>query len=98
MAWTSILAIYFLIWVMCAFIMLPFGVKTAEELGMENIPGQAESAPANFRPSKIIIRASIAAALLTGLWVLNYQNGWIGVDVIDIFERPGHLVVEDEAN
>ncbi|MFN7158612.1 MAG: DUF1467 family protein, partial [Erythrobacter cryptus] len=28
---TSILAIYFLFWVMCAFIMLPFGVKTADE-------------------------------------------------------------------
>ena len=35
MQWTSILAIYALIWVMCAFIMLPFGVKTHEEAGLE---------------------------------------------------------------
>ncbi|OZA92593.1 MAG: hypothetical protein B7X57_07755, partial [Erythrobacter sp. 34-65-8] len=27
MGWTSILAIYFLVWVMCAFLMLPFGVQ-----------------------------------------------------------------------
>lgn len=95
MQWTSIVAIYFLFWVMCAFILLPFGVKTAEELGLENVPGQAESAPANFRPGKIVVRASILAAILTGLWVLNYENGWVGVELFDLFERPGHLVVED---
>ncbi|WP_379546660.1 DUF1467 family protein [Qipengyuania sp. DSG2-2] len=96
MAITSILAIYFLFWVMCAFIMLPFGVKTSEELGLENVPGQAESAPANFRPGKIVLRATILSAVLTALWVLNYVNGWVGVEVFDIFERPGHLVLEDE--
>ncbi len=55
---TSILAIYFLFWVMCAFILLPFGVKTAEEMGVEHVPGQAESAPANFKPRKIVVRAT----------------------------------------
>ena len=95
---TSILAIYFLFWVMCAFILLPFGVKTAEEMGVEHVPGQAESAPANFKPRKIIVRATIMAAIITTLWVLNYEYRWVGVDVIDIFERPGHLVVEDQAS
>jgi predicted secreted protein len=88
MAWTSILAIYFLIWVMSAFIMLPFGVRTAEEIGVEQVPGQAESAPANFRPGKLMIRATLIAVVLTTLYVLNYERGWITVADIDILPKP----------
>ena len=86
--WTSILAIYFLIWVMTAFLMLPFGVKTADEAGVEKVPGQADSAPANFRPGKLVIRATIVATLLTSLYVLNYQYGWVTVEDIDFLPKP----------
>lgn len=93
MAWTSILAIYALFWVMSAFILLPFGVKTADELGIEKVPGQADSAPANFRPGRVAMRATIVAAALTTLWVLNWEYQWVGVDLIDLFgmatNRPG---------
>ena len=82
MRWTSILAIYFLFWVASAFVMLPFGVKTHEELGIEKVPGQADSAPANFRPGRLMIRATILAALLTALYVANYVNGWITPDTL----------------
>ncbi|WP_435417510.1 DUF1467 family protein [Parerythrobacter aurantius] len=85
MAWTSILAIYFLFWVLCAFILLPFGVKTADELGVEKVPGQAESAPANFRPGRVALRATVVAAVLTTLWVLNWEYQWVGVDLLDVF-------------
>lgn len=88
MNWTSILAIYFLVWVMTAFVSLPFGVRTAEEAGVEKVPGQADSAPVNFRPRRIIIRATIIAALLTTLYVLNYEYGWLTVDDINIFPDP----------
>lgn len=88
MAWTSILAIYFLFWVITAFLMLPFGVRTADEAGEETIPGQAESAPVNFRPRKIVIRATIISAVLTSLYVLNFEYGWIGIDVLDILPEP----------
>ena len=91
MAWTSIVAIYALFWVMSAFILLPFGVKTADELGVEKVPGQADSAPANFRPGRIVLRATIASIVLTTLWVLNWQYQWITVDMIDLLgqtDRP----------
>lgn len=84
MQWTSILAIYFLFWVMSAFILLPFGVRTHEEMGMEKVPGQADSAPANFRPGRLMLRATAIAAVLTTLYVLNYSNGWIGLADLDI--------------
>jgi len=85
---TSILAIYFLIWVMSAFMMLPFGVRTADEAGIEKIPGQAESAPVNFRPGKLLIRATLIAAALTTLFVLNYEYDWVGPEDIDILPDP----------
>lgn len=88
MEWTSILAIYFLIWVMSAFVLLPFGVRTADEIGAPKVPGQADSAPANFRPGRLIIRATALAAVLTSLYVLNYEYGWITAQDIDILPKP----------
>jgi len=88
MQWTSILAIYLLFWVMTAFISLPFGVRTAEEAGVEKVPGQADSAPVNFRPGRLAIRATIISAVLTTLYVLNYEYGWITVEDIDFLPKP----------
>ena len=41
----AIVAIYFLFWVMSAFFVLPFGIRTPDETGEELVPGQASSAP-----------------------------------------------------
>jgi len=84
---TSIIAIYALMWVMTAFIMLPFGIKTHDEAGIPKVPGQADSAPANFKPGRVVFRATIIAAILTALFVLNYTNGWVGVEAINVFEQ-----------
>lgn len=88
MQWTSILAIYFLIWVMSAFMMLPFGVRTADEEGVSKVPGQSESAPVNFRPGRLLLRATVISILLTSLFVLNYEYGWISASDLDIFPEP----------
>lgn len=84
MKWTSILAIYFLFWVMCAFLLLPFGVRTHEEAGEPKVPGQADSAPVSFRPGRLALRAAIIAAVVTALYVINYTQGWIGLDELNI--------------
>jgi predicted secreted protein len=81
---TSIIAIYALFWVMSAFICLPFGVRTHDEAGIPKIRGQADSAPANFKPRLVARRATILAAILFGLYYLNYTYGWIGTNDIDI--------------
>jgi predicted secreted protein len=86
--WTSILAIYALFWVMSAFILLPFGVQTHDEAGVNKTPGQADSAPANFRPGRVAVRATLLAAVLCGLYVANYIYGWIEVDDINPFGVP----------
>jgi predicted secreted protein len=88
MQWTSILAIYALLWVMSAFVMLPFGVRTHDEAGIAKIPGQADSAPANFRPGRVVLRATILSAVLCALFVANYSYGWIEAQDLNIFGTP----------
>lgn len=85
---TSILAIYMLLWVMSAFFLLPFGVKTHDEAGIDKIPGQADSAPAHFRPGRLAFRATILAAFATALFVVNYSYGWITVQDINLIGNP----------
>ena len=88
MQWTSILAIYFLVWIMSAFLLLPFGVRTAEEAGVEKVPGQADSAPINFRPGRLLVRATLIAIVLTTIFVLNYEYGWITASDLDFLPKP----------
>lgn len=88
MEWTSIIAIYALVWVATAFLLLPFGVRTHDELGLEKVPGQADSAPGNFRPAPVVLRATLIAALLTTLYVANYVNGWIVAEDLNVFTGP----------
>ncbi|MFW2350054.1 DUF1467 family protein [Qipengyuania sp.] len=87
MQWTSVLAIYFLFFVFSAFLLLPFGVRTHDEAGLEKIPGQADSAPVEFRPGRLLLRAAALAAVVTALFVLNYIYGWIEVEDL-IFWGP----------
>jgi predicted secreted protein len=84
MKWTSIIAIYALFWVMSAFLALPFGVRTHDEAGVPKVPGQADSAPANFRPGLIVKRATLLSLVLFGLYYVNYVNGWITPEMLDV--------------
>jgi predicted secreted protein len=77
MRWTSMLAIFVLFWTISLFLVLPFGVRTAEEMGVERQPGHAESAPHEFSFGRAALRATIVAAVLFGLFYANYVYGWI---------------------
>lgn len=81
---TSIIAIYALFWVLSAFFLLPFGIRTHDEVGLEKIPGQADSAPVGFRPGQVAMRATLLATVLTGIFVANYEYEWITVDDINL--------------
>jgi predicted secreted protein len=87
MRWTSVLALYFLVWVITAFAVLPFGIRTHDEAGQEKIPGQADSAPANFRPLRVIAYTTIVSLVICGVFVLNYNERWITFKDIDFFDR-----------
>lgn len=83
---TSIVAIYILFWVLSAFIVLPIGIRNHHESGVEMVKGQADGAPVNFRPLRVLLLTTLLATAAFGLFYLNYANGWITLDDIDIFE------------
>ena len=84
MKWTSIAAIWALFWVLSAFLVMPFGVKTHDEAGLERVPGQSLSAPANFSPRRLLLRASVLSTVLFWLYYANYVNRWITIQDLDI--------------
>jgi predicted secreted protein len=87
MRWTSILAIYVLFWTISLFLVLPFGVRTSEELGEQSQPGHADSAPHMFSLPRAALRATIVASVLFGLFYANYRNGWIAAADLDWLNR-----------
>jgi len=84
---TSIIAIYFLCFVASAFVLLPFGVKTTEEVGGEKIAGQAESAPHRFDLKRHLVKAAVVAAVLFAIYYLNWTFGWVTPDDLDLYDR-----------
>lgn len=85
---SSIIAIYSLFWVLSAFLVMPFGIQTPDESGEQMIGGQADSAPSNFRPGKVALRATILSIILFSLYYVNYVNGWIEARDLNFFGEP----------
>jgi predicted secreted protein len=85
MAFTSIVAIYFLVFAFSAFVLLPFGVRTDEEAGTPKVAGQADSAPHRFDLRRHLVKAAILAAILFAIYYANWSYGWITVDDLDFF-------------
>ena len=85
MKFTSIVAIYFLFFAFSAFALLPFGVKTTEEVGGEKVPGQADSAPHHFNLKRHLLKAALAGAILFAIYYANWAYGWITTDDLDFW-------------
>lgn len=84
----SILAIYALFWVISFFVTLPFGVRTDEEMGVERLPGHADSSPHRFNFGRVALRATVLSLVLFGLFYANYINGWVGIGALDWAAPP----------
>ena len=84
----SIVAIYFLFYCFSAFALLPFGVRTSEELGEAMVPGQADSAPHRFDLKRHLIKAALLGLILFALYYANWTYGWISVDALDFYNPP----------
>ena len=85
MKWTSISAIYFLFFAASTFILLPFGVKTDEELGNAKVAGQADSAPHRFDLKRHLLKAALMAAALFAISYVNWTYGWITAEDLDFY-------------
>ena len=93
MAFTSIVAIYFLFFAASAFFLLPFGVRTDEEAGTPRVAGQADSAPHKFDLKRHLLKAAAVGAVFFAIYYANWSFGWITPQDLDFYtparERSG---------
>jgi predicted secreted protein len=82
---SSIVAIYFLFFSASAFILLPFGVKTDEEVGAEKVAGQADSAPHRFDVKRHLMKAALLGLVLFAVYYANWTYGWVTPDDLDFY-------------
>ncbi len=74
----SIFAIYFIVWWLSLFVVLPWGVRTQAD-DAEVIPGTEPGAPVRPWLFRKVIATSILAALVTGLVVYLATSGVIAL-------------------
>ncbi|WP_313524267.1 DUF1467 family protein [Shinella sp.] len=80
----SIFAVYFIVWWLTLFAVLPFGLKTQAEAN-DVVPGSVESAPARFRGGRIVLITTLVSAVIYGAWyVLSVRLGY-GLDSLPQF-------------
>lgn len=85
----SLLAIYFVVWWIVIFAVLPWGVRTQAEEG-DVVMGTAASAPVRPRLVAKAIATSIVAAVVTGLiWLLIDYYGYGIEELADLFDWTG---------
>jgi predicted secreted protein len=66
MSWTTALAIYFVVWWIALFLVLPFGVRSQEEAGAV-VPGTDPGAPAMPLLVRKLIWNTIISTVLCGV-------------------------------
>jgi predicted secreted protein len=82
MSWVSAGAIYFVVWWLVLFTVLPWRATSHHELGHDIAPGHAASAPVNpHLAAKFLATTLISAALFAAGWGLS-QTGWLTLDNI----------------
>jgi predicted secreted protein len=86
MATGSMVAIYFIVWWIGLFAVLPWGVRSQHEAG-EVTPGTEPGAPTTMRILRIVIANTIFATLVFGLFYLNYTQGWVKLDDVPFLPR-----------
>ncbi|MGE7369808.1 DUF1467 family protein [Neorhizobium sp. NPDC001467] len=69
MPFLTTLAVYFVIWWLTLFIVLPIGMRSQQDEG-DVLPGTVASAPAKFRGVRVVLLTSLLAALIHGGWML----------------------------
>jgi predicted secreted protein len=87
----SMVAIYILFWVITAFAVMPFGLRTPDETGENLVAGQATSAPSNFSPRKVMLRTTLVSAVLFAGFYANYVYGWVTIEDIAPFSVPASV-------
>lgn len=70
------LAIYFIMWWLTLFAVLPFGLRTQDEAG-DIVPGTPESAPARPRILRVFVLNTLIASVAFFIFWLGVTQGWL---------------------
>jgi predicted secreted protein len=83
---TTALAVYFVLWWIVLFTVLPFGVQSQGERG-DVVPGSDPGAPALPRLGlKLLCTTLVSAAIFVLLWLVQ-AGGLVTLDDLDLFRR-----------
>jgi predicted secreted protein len=80
-SWTTALAIYFVLWWVVLFAVLPWGVRSQAEAG-EVLPGSDPGAPAVPGLGSKLVWTTVVSALVFGLIYWVYARHLVGLDEI----------------
>ncbi len=83
MSLTFAVAIYFIVWWITLFAVLPFNVRTQDEAGTI-VPGTPESAPAEPKLLRIVVINTIIASLVFAVVLSIILYEWIDLDVFQL--------------
>ena len=78
MSLATSIAIYFIIWWMVLFAVLPWGVRSQHEDGTI-VPGSDPGAPAIPRVRRKLVWTSVVAAIVFAMWYVIYSYRWIAL-------------------
>jgi predicted secreted protein len=81
MSYFSAFAVYFIIWWVTLFAILPFGVRTQQEEGDVTL-GTTESAPANARLVRTALATTVVSAVIFGAYLVMTEVYGLSIDSI----------------
>jgi predicted secreted protein len=87
MSKTTAIAIYFLIWWVTLFAVLPWGVRNQEESG-EVTPGTDPGAPAIHRVWSKLAWTTLVATVIFAILCVIYTQGLIPYDILMAISGP----------
>ena len=78
-------AVYFIIWWLMLFVVLPFGHRSQDDEAEVTL-GTVSSAPANFSLWKVVLRTTVVSAVVFAIYVtLTEYMGYSILDVMALF-------------
>ena len=83
-------AVYFIIWWLTLFAVLPIGLRTQAEEN-EVVPGTVESAPARFRGGRVVLITTLTSGVIYGAWYIASTYFGMSLDnlpqIVPSFDR-----------
>jgi predicted secreted protein len=84
----TIIAVYFVVWWIVLFAVLPWGIRTQEEEG-EVVPGSAPSAPVRPMLVKKALATTLVSAVLVFAWWVAVERYGLSVEMLaNLFNPP----------